>query len=102
MNKTPPPKTLNHPSNLPDRLSMDRTLLSNERTLLAYIRTALTAVIVGISLIKLFATVLVIVIGWAFLGLGILITWWGLVRYQQVKRLVRKMEEEDFGPRDPT
>jgi len=43
----------NEPTNLRNRLALDRTALANERTFLAYWRTALGAFIAGLMLLKL-------------------------------------------------
>ncbi|TWU43333.1 hypothetical protein Q31b_23720 [Novipirellula aureliae] len=69
------------PAPKPD-LNLVRTDLANERTLLAYGRTGLMVSGTGVTLIKFFADEEILqVIGWAFLGLGLLVGAVGLLRF---------------------
>ena len=66
---------------LRDHLVFDRTNLANERTFLAYIRTALTLFVSGVSFIQFFTTTIIVIIGWLFIPLGILIFTKGIMNY---------------------
>ena len=77
---------------LRDHLALDRTVLANERTFLAYIRTALTLLVVGASFIKFFDSMMLEVVGWAFLPCAIAVFAFGVWRYRHIKGLIRKAE----------
>jgi len=66
---------------LRDHLVFDRTNLANERTFLAYIRTALTLFVSGVSFVHFFTTAIIVIIGWLFIPLGILIFTKGIMNY---------------------
>ncbi len=66
-----------------------RTVLANERTLLAYIRTALTLFIAGISFIEFFKINRMQILGWIFIGIGVIILFIGIYRYEKTKVIIR-------------
>jgi len=69
------------PDPAPD-LNLVRTDLANERTLLAYGRTGLMVSGTGVTLIKFFADEgILLVVGWIFLVLGLLVGGVGLLRF---------------------
>lgn len=82
---------------LNDYLAIDRTILSNERTLLSYARTALAQVIIGGSLLMFFDSLALIVIGWLFLAIAIVIMAIGWRRYRHTDQLLRVALESQTG-----
>jgi uncharacterized membrane protein YidH (DUF202 family) len=77
--------------NSPDLI---RTYLANERTFLSFIRTALTIFIVGVTFIKFLDVLALEIIGWAFIPIGIITFFVGLVRYIRVKLLIEAFKKE--------
>jgi inner membrane protein YidH len=75
---------------LPNRLARDLTDLSNERTLLGYVRTALAFFVTGLALMRFFTEQFQIVVGEIFIPLGLVVAIIGVVRFVQVRRLIRK------------
>lgn len=71
---------------LRDHLARERTKLAIERTFLAYIRTALAFVVVGISGLFMFESVVIQLLGGLSLFLGVVIVGYAIFRYSQVKR----------------
>ena len=80
---------------LRDHLAADRTQLANERTLLAYYRTALTLFIAGATFVKFFGSLLMVVIGWIFIPLGILVFIVGVIRYRRTKRPLDRLKARE-------
>lgn len=72
---------------LRDKLAIDRTVLANERTLLAYLRTSLNFCLAGITIIKLFPSNLVFVVGGICIFLGVLSIYFGFFRYLKIKKI---------------
>jgi putative membrane protein len=71
---------------LRDKLALERTQLANERTFLAYVRTALSLIAGGAVLLQFFTTNdMVIVSGWALIGLGGVVLLIGLLRFLRVR-----------------
>lgn len=83
---------------LRDHLAADRTILANERTFLAYIRTALTLFVAGLSFVhlKIFDSHIVEVIGVAFILLGIVTFFIGLVRYRRMQALIYRIKQKEL------
>ncbi|OIO13440.1 hypothetical protein COV53_02000 [Candidatus Gottesmanbacteria bacterium CG11_big_fil_rev_8_21_14_0_20_37_11] len=75
-----------------DHLAFDRTNLANERTFLAYIRTALTLFVSGVSFIQFFTTTIIVIIGWLFIPIGILILIKGINIYINRKGGLSRIE----------
>jgi putative membrane protein len=74
---------------LRDRLALDRTHLANERTLLAYARTAFMLLAAGATAIKaLPEDRWAVVAGWTLLGLGAVMTSFGVRRFIVVRRRI--------------
>ena len=76
---------------LRDYLAADWTALANERTFLAYVRTALTFVLAGVSFLKFFDEMSVIILGWTFIPVGILTMVFGTIRCRKMHRNVKKL-----------
>jgi putative membrane protein len=74
--------------NYRDYLAMDRTTLANERTLLAYGRTALMILATGITLIKLFNSPGVAVLGYILIPLSVAMFLIGLHRYLKIRHAI--------------
>ncbi len=77
---------------LRDYLATDRTILANERTFLAYVRTGLTLFVAGVTFIHFFHPVVIIVLGWIFMPLGVIVLIMGVMRYRRMQKLLREME----------
>jgi len=76
-----------------DILAINRTVLANERTFLAYLRTSATFLLIGISLLKFFDSLVTQVAGFMFL-LGSVVTGiYGVVKYDMMRQLI--MEERN-------
>jgi len=71
---------------LRDELAIDRTAMANERTLLSYVRTALALVAAGAASIKLVAGLAAELLGWALIGLAVVIAGLGVWRFRRVAR----------------
>jgi putative membrane protein len=68
-----------------DRDGIIRTTLANQRTFLAYIRTALTLFVAGVTFVRFFDTLVVVIIGWVFIPLGLATFSVGLWRYNALR-----------------
>ncbi len=68
-----------------------RTILANQRTFLAYLRTALTLFVAGVSFIKFFDSLVIEIIGWAFVPLGVVTFAVGLWRYNALRVRMRRL-----------
>ncbi|MBD3372546.1 MAG: DUF202 domain-containing protein [Candidatus Coatesbacteria bacterium] len=76
-------------------LAVQRNLLAVERTFLAYLRTALAFSGVGLTLVEVFSDEkLLLVIGWIFIPLGLLLVFWGGWRSLKARRLSKGLCEE--------
>ncbi len=76
---------------LRDHLALDRTRLANERTLLAYLRTALMLIIAGATAVKFVAeSRSVIITGWIFMGLGVVVCILGTWRFLSMQRAINR------------
>ena len=72
---------------LRDHLAIDRTHLANERTLLAYLRTSIMLLISGITLIKLFGDIaMVVFLGICLIPIGLVLAVWGWKRFTKVRK----------------
>ena len=72
---------------LRDHLALDRTRLANERTLLAYLRTALMLIVAGATAAKFVGeTHSVIIAGWLFIALGVVVAVLGTWRFLTMRR----------------
>jgi putative membrane protein len=67
-------------------LARQRTRLANERTLLAYVRTFLGFLGLGVALIAIFDVPLVIPLGLAAMGSGVLLLGVGLASFLRNRR----------------
>ncbi len=81
-------------------LARERTLMANERTLLAYVRTSLAMIVAGATLINFFRLEWIRTIGFALIPAGLILLFWGLVRYRQNRNAIlnpssRPLEEDD-------
>jgi putative membrane protein len=81
---------------LRDDLAIKRTSLANERTLLAYQRTAIMIFIAGMTILKLFENMVVLVfLGIAFIPLSVLIAVFSYIRFVKIRdRIGRDVREE--------
>lgn len=66
-----------------------RTILANERTFLAYVRTALTLFAAGITFIRFFGIPFLSFVGYIFIGLSIVLTIVGIIRYQKTNTHIK-------------
>lgn len=73
---------------LRDQLAIDRTLLANERTLLSYLRSGVALFIAGLSIIHFSHELWFTVIGFICLPSGILIAWFGAVRFRKMDKAI--------------
>lgn len=71
---------------LRDALAAERTVLANERTFLAHVRTAFATFLAGATGVQLLTHELWTAVAWFFLGLGLVLFGWSLVRYRRVHR----------------
>jgi putative membrane protein len=71
---------------LRDELAIDRTVLANERTFLAYVRTALAMLVIGATFFQLFTAPLLLLCGFAFIVLGLVLLITGTARFFQQRR----------------
>ncbi|HNT34043.1 MAG TPA: DUF202 domain-containing protein [bacterium] len=78
---------------LRDLLAVDRTVLANERTFLAYIRTALAFFLSGITILKFFESMIIRVIGIAFIPLGVVILIIGTWRFTHVQKAIGRLRK---------
>lgn len=90
---------------LRDYLAVDRTVMVNETLLLSYIRTALTLIVAGVSFLKFFSNTGTHILGWAFIGLAILIMVNGSIQYKEMdeflQKLTGRLEQEHLKQRVP-
>jgi putative membrane protein len=78
---------------LRDHLALDRTRLANERTLLAYLRTALMLMVAGATVVKFVAeTPSVVVTGWLFIAIGVLVGVLGIWRFEAMRRAINRRD----------
>lgn len=70
---------------LRDYLALERTKLANERTLLAYIRSSLYMILGGIAFLQLKDFEGTRWVGYATLGVSVIILLIGIYRYLQIK-----------------
>ena len=76
---------------LRDYLAIDRTILSNQNAFLAYLRTALTLFVAGATFIKFFDERVFEIIGWAFMPIGVITAVVGLIRYNRLRRILKRV-----------
>ena len=86
-------KKLTNELALREHLAAARTVLANERTFLSFQRTAVTELAAAVTLIKLFDDPLLTLTGWALLPVAGLTGYYGIRRYMQMRRLIRRMEK---------
>jgi len=80
---------------LRDLLAADRTVLANERTFLAFVRTALTLLVAGVSFIKFFQEPIIVVLGWIFVPLAVVVQVIGTRSYIGTRRTLVKLEADE-------
>jgi putative membrane protein len=79
---------------LRDRLALDRTRLANERTLLAYLRTALMLLVAGATAVKFVGeTRSVILAGWLFIAMGVLVAAFGTWRFLATRQAINRRSD---------
>jgi len=79
---------------LRDYLALERTKLANERTFLAYLRTSLYMLLGGIAILQLTGFENIRWIGFASLGISVLLIVIGIIRYSVIRtRLTRYYQE---------
>ncbi|NOX37268.1 MAG: DUF202 domain-containing protein [Calditrichaeota bacterium] len=93
MEKNPYQKFKKEELILRDLLAADRTILANERTYLAYIRTALTLFVSGATFIRFFDSVILEVLGWAFVPAAIIVFLVGTKRFREMRQSLRPIKE---------
>lgn len=77
-----------------DDLAVHRTILSNERSLMAQTSAFFTAFIAGVSLIRLFESGFLHLVGFIFIFVGLIILIDGMKKYFQMKRLISKEADD--------
>lgn len=77
---------------LGDQLAAARSILANERTYLSYQRTAITLLIAGLTFIRFFEVLWIVIIGWFFLPAAMVTMFLGTYRYAKMRSLIMKME----------
>ena len=75
---------------LRDHLAMERTKLANERTLLSYLRTSLYLILGGIAFLSTNIDQ-IRHLGYASLGMSVVILLIGIIRFRQLKQHLLKM-----------
>lgn len=73
-----------------DFLALERTKLANERTFLAYFRTFVVFVSSGFVILKVEALENLMVLGYIFIGMAIVLLVIGTVRFLYVKKRIAK------------
>lgn len=73
-----------------DILALERTKLANERTFLAYFRTFVVFVSSGFVILKLDALENLIFLGYAFIGMAVVLLVIGIIRFVYVKKRMAK------------
>jgi len=87
---------------LRDHLARDRTILANERTLLAYVRTAIALLAAGGTLVRFFPDSIALhTTGIALLALGVCVVGFGIWRFIDVARDMRKIGHAGAPPHAP-
>jgi putative membrane protein len=89
--KTKGPKDMTSEWNVTDVLASFRTTLANERTVLSYLRTSLTFFVAGVTFVHFFDTLIIEIIGWAFIPLGLITVVLGIYRYNREKRSIYRL-----------
>lgn len=74
-----------------EQLAAYRTNLANERTVLAYARTALTLFVVGITFLKFFDDLTLIVSGMIFIPASVSVFLFGLDRYRRMRKTITRI-----------
>ncbi|TAL68954.1 MAG: DUF202 domain-containing protein [Bacteroidetes bacterium] len=77
---------------LGEQLASARSILANERTFLSYQRTAITLLIAGLTFIRFFEILWIIIIGWLFLPAAVLTMYLGTYRYVKMRDLIKHVE----------
>lgn len=78
---------------LRDYLALDRTILANERTLLSYLRACIGAFAAGIALVKLLDSLATNILGIIFIAVSPVFLVIGIVRFIQVQRKLRTIDQ---------
>lgn len=78
---------------LRDHLAIDRTMLANESTFLAYIRTGLAVAAAGATVLHFAVTKFSDVLGGGLLVAGLLIFFFGIFRYNKMKKMISHIRE---------
>ncbi|NQT74278.1 MAG: DUF202 domain-containing protein [Chloroflexi bacterium] len=76
---------------LRDHLAGDRTVLANERTFLSYVRTALTFFVAGLTFIKFFDHTAIVVIGWVFIPISLIVLIAGLFSFRKSRTHISRV-----------
>ncbi len=79
---------------LADRLALERTALANDRTLLAYVRTALGLLAAGVTVLKLFASNGMQMVGYILIASGVCALVIGLMNYHEVRNRLTDISHE--------
>jgi len=80
---------------LRDVLAIDRTFMANQRTLLGFQRTALTLLLAGVSLMKLFESTEMHMIGIGLSVAAIPVAIFGIWNYLRLRASIRPLYERD-------
>jgi putative membrane protein len=80
---------------LRDHLAVSRSVLANERTLQSYVRTSLAMFVAGLSFLRLelFKALEFRVLGVIMIPTGIVLFFYGYVKYRRMAQHLRAVEE---------
>lgn len=76
---------------LRDILATDRTILANERIVLAYIRAFLNFVIAGVSVLKIFNSLLMKILGITFIFISFFFLIIGIKKYLKLNKALKSI-----------
>jgi len=89
-------KYINRNLPLNDQLAAARSLLADERTFLSYQRTGITLAIAGITFIKFFDTLWIVIVGWGLLPIALCSVIVGAYRYKKMRDVIKNAEDESY------
>jgi len=91
---------LAHHRSIADCLAIERTVMANERTLLAYFRSSLAVLVVGVTIIKFFASQGMVILGYLLLVVGVACITIGLMRFTEMYHRISELGRCDSPPQN--